>query len=205
MGQIKVTKCPIEGLCIIEPAVHGDDRGYFMETYNQRDFEEAGLDIVFVQDNQSMSKKGVLRGLHFQKEHPQGKLVRVIKGSVFDVAVDLRSNSSTYGKWFGVELTAENKKQFYIPEGFAHGFLVLSHEAEFCYKCTDFYHPGDEGGLAWNDPEIGIEWPKLIGDYHSSASAEGYTLADGTKLSLSDKDQKWVGLKDTIKLEVRNI
>ena len=147
MGQIKVEKNVggINGLCIIEPAVHGDNRGYFMETYNQNDMNEAGLDMVFVQDNQSCSVKGVLRGLHFQNQFPQGKLVRVIKGSVFDVAVDLRSDSETYGKWFGVELTEENKKQFYIPEGFAHGFLVLSDIAEFCYKCTDFYHPGDDG------------------------------------------------------------
>ena len=152
MGQIKVEKNVggIQGLCVIEPAVHGDNRGYFMETYNQRDMEEAGLNMEFVQDNQSCSVKGVLRGLHFQKEFPQGKLVRVIKGSVFDVAVDLRGDSETYGKWFGIELTEENKKQFYIPQGFAHGFLVLSDIAEFCYKCTDFYHPGDEGGLAWN-------------------------------------------------------
>ena len=199
MGQIKVSKCPIEGLYIIEPAVHGDSRGYFMETYNQNDMHEAGLDMVFVQDNQSMSTKGVLRGLHFQKEYPQGKLVRVIKGKVFDVAVDLRAGSSTYGKWYGVELTEENKKQFYIPEGFAHGFLVLSDVAEFCYKVTDFYHPGDEGGLAWNDPEIGIQWPELIGEYQGTASAEGYMLADGSKLNLSEKDQKWAGLKETFR------
>lgn len=201
MGQIKVTKCDIEGLCVIEPTVHGDARGYFMETYNQRDMEEAGLDMVFVQDNQSMSSKGVLRGLHFQKQYPQGKLVRVVKGSVFDVAVDLRADSKTYGKWFGVELTEENKKQFYIPEGFAHGFVVLSDTAEFCYKCTDFYHPGDEGGLAWNDPEIGIDWASLgiKGEYNGTASAEGYTMADGTPLNLSEKDQKWFGLKDTFK------
>ena len=199
MGQIKVSKCPIEGLYIIVPAVHGDSRGYFMETYNQNDMHEAGLDMVFVQDNQSMSTKGVLRGLHFQKEYPQGKLVRVIKGKVFDVAVDLRAGSSTYGKWYGVELTEENKKQFYIPEGFAHGFLVLSDMAEFCYKVTDFYHPGDEGGLAWNDPEIGIQWPELVGEYRGTASAEGYKLADGSKLNLSEKDQKWAGLKETFK------
>ena len=201
MGQIKVEKNAggIKGLCVIEPTVHGDTRGYFMETYNQRDMEAEGLDMVFVQDNQSSSSKGVLRGLHFQKEFPQGKLVRVVKGSVFDVAVDLRSDSETYGKWFGVELTEENKKQFYIPEGFAHGFLVLSDLAEFCYKCTDFYHPGDEGGLAWNDPEIGIEWPALTGEYPGSASGEGYALADGTALNLSDKDQLWVGLKDTFR------
>ncbi len=197
MGQIKVTKAPIEGLYVIEPTVHGDNRGYFVETYNQNDMHEAGLDMVFVQDNQSMSTKGVLRGLHFQKEFPQGKLVRVIKGSVYDVAVDLRQGSKTYGQYFGVELTEENKKQFYISEGFAHGFLVLSDVAEFCYKVTDFYHPGDEGGLAWNDPEINIQWPHLTGEYKGNASAEGYALDDGTALNLSDKDQKWLGLKDT--------
>ncbi len=193
MGQIKVqfNVGGIEGLHIIEPAVHGDDRGYFTETYNQRDMQEQGLDMVFVQDNQSMSKKGVLRGLHFQKEYPQGKLVRVINGRVFDVAVDLRKDSKTHGKWFGVELTAQNKKQFYISEGFAHGFLVLSDTAEFCYKVTDFYHPGDEGGLAWNDPEIAIEWPELVGEYNGNASANGYSLIDGTPIVLSDKDQKW--------------
>ena len=199
MGQIKVTKCPIEGLYIIEPAVHGDSRGYFMETYSLRDMQEVGLGMNFVQDNQSMSVKGVLRGLHFQKQYPQGKLVRVIKGSVFDVAVDLRAGSETYGKWYGVELTEENKKQFYIPEGFAHGFLVLSDTAEFCYKCTDFYHPGDEGGLAWNDPSIGIDWPQVTGNYPGSASGEGYTLSDGTPLNLSEKDQAWQCLADTFR------
>ena len=202
MGQIKVTKNVggIEGLCIIEPAVHGDERGYFMETYNQKDMEEAGFHIDFVQDNQSMSTKGVLRGLHFQKQHPQGKLVRAIRGEVFDVAVDLRQGSATYGQWYGVTLSAENKKQFYISEGFAHGFLVLSDEAEFCYKVTDFYQPGDEGGLAWNDPEIGIEWPKLKGAYQGSADSAGYTV-DGVPLNLSDKDKKWLGLKDTFKFD----
>ena len=154
-----------------------------METYNQNDFVEAGLDMVFVQDNQSMSTKGVLRGLHFQKNFPQGKLVRVVRGTVFDVAVDLRKSSATFGKWFGVELSAENKKQFYIPEGFAHGFLVLSDEAEFVYKCTDFYHPNDEGGLAWNDKEIGVEWP----------------ITEDMELIISDKDQKWKGLTDTMR------
>ena len=200
MGQIKVEKDldGIKGLCLITPAVHGDDRGYFMETYSQRDMEEAGLDINFVQDNQSMSVKGVLRGLHFQKEFPQTKLVRVIKGEVFDVAVDLRAGSETYGKWHGELLTDENKKQFLIPRGFAHGFLVLSDTAEFCYKCDDFYHPNDEGGLAWNDPEIGIVWPKLEGEYSGSASAEGYTV-DAVTLNLSEKDQKWQGIKDTFK------
>lgn len=154
-----------------------------METYNQNDFKEAGLTMSFVQDNQSMSVKGVLRGLHFQKEYPQGKLVRAVRGRVFDVAVDLRSSSKTYGKWFGVELTAENKKQFYIPEGFAHGFLVLSEEAEFAYKCTDFYHPGDEGGILYSDPEIGIQWP----------------IEEGMELIISEKDQKWSGIHDTFK------
>ena len=199
MGKITVETCEIEGLKVITPTVFGDERGYFMETYNQKDMEENGLNMVFVQDNQSMSTKGVLRGLHFQKEFPQGKLVRVIKGAVYDVAVDLRSGSETYGKWYGVTLSAENKKQFLIPKGFAHGFLVLSDEAEFCYKCDDFYHPNDEGGMAWNDPEIGIEWPKVKGEYRGNAAAEGYTLEDGTALNLSDKDQKWLGLKDTFK------
>ena len=201
MGQITVERNVggIPGLCVITPAVHGDARGYFMETYSQRDMEEAGIDITFVQDNQSMSAKGVLRGLHFQKNYPQTKLVRVIKGAVFDVAVDLRSGSETYGKWYGVELTEQNRKQFYISEGFAHGFLVLSETAEFCYKVTDFYHPGDEGGLAWNDPAIGIQWPELTGNYQGNASAQGYCLSDGTPLNLSEKDQKWLGLKETFK------
>lgn len=200
MGQIKVEKNVggIEGLCVITPAVHGDNRGYFMETYSQRDMEEEGLYYNFVQDNQSSSVKGVLRGLHFQKQFPQTKLVRVIKGSVFDVAVDLRSGSPTYGKYFGIELTEENKKQFLIPRGFAHGFLVLSDVAEFCYKCDDFYHANDEGGMAWNDPEIGIKWPKLTGKYNGTASAVGYTV-DGVPLNLSEKDQKWLGIKDTFR------
>ncbi len=182
MGQIQVTRLEIEGLCVIEPAVHGDERGYFMETYNQRDMHEAGLDMVFVQDNQSMSRKGVLRGLHYQKQHPQGKLVRVLSGVVFDVAVDLRRGSRTFGKWYGIELSAENKKQFYIPEGFAHGFLVRSETAEFCYKVTDFYHPGDEGGLMWNDPDIGIDW------------------GDVSNVILSEKDRKHPGLRDLVAL-----
>lgn len=197
MSQIKVTKAPIEGLYVIEPTVHGDSRGYFMETYNYNDMKEHGLDMVFVQDNQSKSSKGVLRGLHYQIKHPQGKLVRVIRGRVFDVAVDIRKGSLTYGKWFGVELSEENKKQFLISPGFAHGFLVLSDEAEFCYKCTDFYHPDDECGIAWNDPTIGIVWPELKGEYSGSASADGYSLLDGTILKLSEKDQKW---KDLIEI-----
>ncbi len=190
MGQITVEKNVggIEGLCVITPAVHGDARGYFMETYSQRDMEENGLNYTFVQDNQSSSTKGVLRGLHFQINFPQTKLVRVIKGSVFDVAVDLREGSPTYGKHFGVELTEENKKQFLIPQGFAHGFLVLSDMAEFCYKVDDFYHPNDEGGLAWNDPDIGIKWPDVTGEYSGSASPEGYKMSDGTLLNMSAKD-----------------
>mgnify|MGYP000426978962 CR=1 FL=1 len=178
MGQITVEKNVggIEGLCVITPAVHGDERGYFMETYNERDMREAGFDIDFVQDNQSMSVKGVLRGLHFQKNYPQCKLVRAVRGSVYDVAVDMREGSKTYGKWYGVELSEDNKKQFLISEGFAHGFVVLSDVAEFCYKVTDFYHPGDEGGIAYNDPDIGIEWP-----------AAG-------NLIMSQKDQNWPGL-----------
>lgn len=190
MGKIKVTPCTvsgetIEGLYVIEPTVFADARGYFMETYNQNDFREAGLCMTFVQDNQSMSQKGVLRGLHYQKQYPQGKLVRAVRGSVFDVAVDLRTHSKTYGKWYGVELSAENKKQFYIPEGFAHGFLVLSDEAEFAYKCTDFYHPGDEGGLIYNDPDIGIAWP----------------VPEGTELIMSEKDTKWGGLAETFRFD----
>jgi dTDP-4-dehydrorhamnose 3,5-epimerase len=173
MGQFTFTETEIKGVYIIEPKVFGDHRGYFMETYNYEDFKKAGLDMVFVQDNQSKSKKGVLRGLHYQKPNPQGKLVRVISGEVFDVAVDLRKDSATYGKWQGVLLSAENKKQFYVPEGFAHGFVVLSEEAEFVYKCTDLYHPEFEGSVAWNDANIGIEWP----------------ISNMEKVLLSDKDK----------------
>lgn len=173
MGKIKVTPCEIEGLYVIEPEVFGDERGYFVETYNQKDFAKHGLNMEFVQDNESKSKKGVLRGLHFQKQYPQGKLVRVLSGEVFDVAVDIRKGSKTYGKWCGVTLSEENKKQFYVSEGFAHGYYVLSDTAVFAYKCTDFYHPEDEGGIAWDDPEIGIEWP----------------IADGVEVLLSEKDR----------------
>ena len=180
MGQIKVETCEIEGLKVITPQVFGDSRGYFMETYSKRDFVNAGIDVEFVQDNQSASKRGVLRGLHFQKNYPQDKLVRVVNGEVFDVAVDLREGSKTFGKWFGVNLSAENKKQFFIPKGFAHGFLVLSDYAEFTYKCSDFYHPDDEGGILWKDDEIGVEWP----------------YQDGVELIMSDKDQKWGGLEE---------
>ncbi len=174
MGKITVETCEIEGLKVITPTVFGDARGYFMETYNYNDFKEAGIDCEFVQDNQSASKRGVLRGLHFQINYPQDKLVRVIKGEVYDVAVDLRKGSPTFGQWHGVLLSEENKKQFFVPKGFAHGFLVLSDYAEFCYKVTDFYHPGDEGGLMYNDPAIGVEWP----------------IAESMELILSEKDTK---------------
>jgi dTDP-4-dehydrorhamnose 3,5-epimerase len=157
--------CPIPGLYEIQPKVFGDSRGYFFEAYSERDFHAAGLTMRFVQDNQSRSNKGVLRGLHFQKAHPQGKLVRVIEGEVFDVAVDLRAGSAAWGKWHGMVLSGERQNQFYIPEGFAHGFLVLSDFAVFAYKCTDFYYPGDEGGIAWNDPALGIAWPDLGMEY----------------------------------------
>ena len=193
MGQINVeyNVGGIEGLCVITPKRHGDRRGYFMETYNENDMKEVGFDYVFVQDNQSMSSKGVLRGMHYQINHPQTKLVRVIRGKVFDVVIDLREGSATYGQWHGEILTEENGRQFLIPRGFAHGFLVLSDYAEFCYKCDDFYHANDEGGLAWNDPEIGIEWPGLTGEYPGNASGAGYKLVDGTPLNLSEKDQRW--------------
>ena len=174
MGKISVETCEIEGLKVITPQVFGDERGYFMETYNYNDFKEAGIDVVFVQDNQSSSTKGVLRGLHFQIDHPQDKLVRVVRGEVFDVAVDLRKGSATFGRWFGALLSEQNKKQFYIPKNFAHGFLVLSDTAEFCYKCTDFYHPGDEGGLPYDDSEIGIVWPEV-----------------DAQLNLNDRDRGW--------------
>ena len=180
MGKFNFIQTEIPGVVVIEPTVFGDDRGYFMETYQIDDFAAAGIDKPFVQDNQSRSTKGVLRGLHFQIEHPQSKLVRVVSGEVFDVAVDLRPDSPTYGKWEGAVLSAENRRQFFVPRGFAHGFLVLSDVAEFCYKCDDVYHPNDEGGLMWNDPEIGIEWPIL----------------EGMELVLSEKDKAHPGLKD---------
>ena len=190
MGQILVKKNihGIEGLSLIIPAKHGDSRGYFMETYNNKEMEESGLFYTFVQHNQSMSIKGVLRGLHFQINHPQAKLVRVIKGEVFDVVVDLRKDSKTFGHWHGELLTEENRHQFLIPRGFAHGFLALSDSVEFCYMCDDYYHPEDEGGLAWNDPEIGIVWPKIEGSYSGSASAKGYSV-DGIPIIISEKDQ----------------
>ena len=181
MGKITVTQCGnIEGLRVIEPAVYGDDRGYFMETYNYDDFSKQGIDMSFVQDNQSASRANVLRGLHFQIHYPQAKLVRVIRGAVYDVAVDLREGSATFGKWHGVLLSEENKKQFFIPQGFAHGFFVVSDYAEFAYKCSDFYHPNDEGGILWNDPDIGIEWP----------------IEEGLQMTFSEKDQKWPTLSE---------
>ena len=178
-GNFTFTQTSIEGVTIIDVKSYCDDRGYFMETYKQPDFVAGGIDVDFVQDNQSSSVKGVLRGLHFQINHPQSKLVRVVSGEVFDVAVDLRPGSATYGKWEGVILSAENKRQFFIPRGFAHGFLVLSDTAEFCYKCDDIYHSNDEGGLMWNDPEIGIVWPAMQGD----------EVFDESKIILSDKDK----------------
>ncbi|MCI9129106.1 MAG: dTDP-4-dehydrorhamnose 3,5-epimerase [Eggerthellaceae bacterium] len=178
-GNFTFTSTSIEGVIIVDAKAYGDDRGYFMETYKKPDFIAGGIDVDFVQDNQSSSVKGVLRGLHFQINHPQSKLVRVTKGKVFDVVVDLREGSATFGKWEGVVLSAENKRQFFIPRGFAHGFLVLSDEAEFCYKCDDVYHPNDEGGLMWNDPAIGIEWPALDGD----------DAFDEAVIILSDKDK----------------
>lgn len=180
MGKFNFVDTGIKGLYVIEPTVFGDSRGYFMETYQANDFAQGGVDVKFVQDNESCSSKGVLRGLHFQKNNPQGKLVRVIEGEVFDVAVDLRKNSETYGKWYGVILSAENKKQFYVPEGFAHGFLVTSERATFVYKCTRLYDPTDEGGLLWNDPDINIQWP----------------LDNIEEIKLSEKDKKNSSFKD---------
>lgn len=180
MGNFNFIKTDIEDVIIVEPRVFGDNRGYFMETYQEKVFNDGGILSDFVQDNQSKSIKGVLRGLHYQKEHPQAKLVRVIKGEVFDVAVDMRKNSKTYGKWVGIVLSEQNKKQFYIPRGFAHGFLVLSDEAEFVYKCDDFYHPEDEGGIIWDDPSVGIAWP----------------ITDDMQIVLSEKDKKHPYFKD---------
>lgn len=179
MGQFTFEKTEIDGVMIIKPKKFGDERGYFMETYNKNDFYAAGIATEFVQDNQSKSKKGVLRGLHFQKSHIQAKLVRVVSGKVFDVAVDLRAGSKTYGKWVGVTLSAEEGNQFFIPKGFAHGFVVLSEEAEFCYKCDDFYHPEYEGGIPWDDPDVAVEWPY-----------------DG-ELILSEKDKRYAPLSQS--------
>ena len=178
-GNVTFTRTAIEGVIVVDVKSYGDERGYCMETYKRSDFVAGGIDVDFVQDNQSMSTKGVLRGLHFQIEHPQSKLVRVVEGSVFDVAVDLRPGSATWGRWEGCVLTAENRRQLFIPRGFAHGFLVLSDRAVFCYKCDDVYHPNDEGGIMWNDPEVGVEWPPLEGD----------DAFDPSKLVLSAKDK----------------
>lgn len=183
MGKFKRIDTSIDGVCIIEPTVFGDERGYFMETYEKSDFEEIGIFGEFVQDNQSCSKKGVLRGLHFQKEHSQAKVVRCIRGEVFDVAVDLRPGSKTYGKWEGVVLSEDNKRMFYIPRGFAHGFLVLSDVAEFCYKVDNIYDHEAEGGLKWNDEKVGIIWPEIEG-----MNKEDYLT--------SDKDSKWPSLEE---------
>lgn len=180
MGQFNVVRTEIEGLYIIEPKVYDDTRGYFYESYNQKLFSEVGLNMTFVQDNESKSRRGVLRGLHFQTKHPQGKLVRVTQGEVWDVAVDLREHSDTYGKWVGVYLSEQNKKQFYIPEGFAHGFLVLSDIAIFNYKCTDFYDPSDQDGVLWNDVDLNISWP----------------LDEEMEVLLSEKDQALKSLKE---------
>jgi dTDP-4-dehydrorhamnose 3,5-epimerase len=184
MSKFTKIETPIDDLYVIEPTVFGDDRGFFMESYNKREFAEIGMDMDFVQDNHSKSKKGVLRGLHFQTKHSQGKLVRVIKGSVWDVAVDLREGSSTFGEWYGVLLTAENKKMFYIPEGFAHGFITLEDETEFMYKCTNFYYPEYDAGIIWNDSDIGIEWP-----------LEEYGIKE-ENLLLSDKDKELPTLEE---------
>lgn len=199
MGKLKLESCPIQGLYIIEPTVFSDSRGYFVETYNRRDMEELGITLDFVQDSQSMSHKGTLRGLHYQKQHPQAKIIRVIRGRIYDVAVDLRSGSSSFGKWFGLELSEDNHRQLLISRGFAHGFLTLSDVATVCYKATDFYHPGDEGGIAWNDPELGVDWPELLGGYSGTPSPKGYSLRDGSPIILSEKDQRWPGIKEAFK------
>lgn len=180
MSNFTFISTPIQGLYIVDPQVFGDDRGYFMETYRYEDFKAAGLDMVFVQDNQSKSKRGVLRGMHLQTKNSQGKLVRVVRGEVYDVAVDLRPGSPTFGKWHGVLLTAENKRQFYVPEDFAHGFLVVSETAEFVYKCTNYYHPQSEAGIMWNDPDLAIDWP----------------IPEGMEVILSEKDKKQQSFKE---------
>ena len=184
-----------DGLFEIQPKVFGDARGYFFEVYSEKDFIEAGLKVKFVQDNQSSSSKGVLRGLHFQKEHPQGKLVRAVSGKVYDVAVDLRKGSSTYGKYYGVILDGEKQNQFYIPEGFAHGFIVLSDSAVCGYKCTDFYDPSGEGGLMWNDETIGIDWASVAPDITPllSPKDQNHPAFDLQNGKYFDLNAKWIG------------
>lgn len=162
VGQFTFIETPIQGVVVIEPRVFGDERGYFMETYHKESFRQAGIGAEFVQDNQSSSQRGVLRGMHRQKTRPQAKLVRVLSGEVFDVCVDARPGSDTYGKWHGVTLSGDNRRQFYIPRGLLHGFLVLSETALFAYQCDDYYAPGDETGMIWNDPSVGIQWPEGI-------------------------------------------
>lgn len=198
MGTIKVERDlgGIQGLCLIQNTVFGDKRGSFIESYNRRDFEREGLGFDFVQDNQSISVKGTLRGLHYQISFPQTKLIRVAKGKVFDVAVDIRKDSPTCGQWFGIELSDESANQLLIPRGLAHGFLALSEEVVFCYKCDEYYHPNDEGGIAWNSPKLGIQWPSITGYYSGSASSEGYSLLDGTPLCMSEKDQAFLPYED---------
>lgn len=194
----------IKGLTLIVPHLYGDQRGSFVETYNKQDLENAGIYLDFVQDNQSTSVNGVLRGLHFQINHPQAKLVRILKGKVFDVAVDIRPGSETFGKWHGEILTDNNRKQMLIPRGFAHGFLVLSEYATFGYKCDDFYHPDDEGGLSWNDPDIGIEWPDIVMEHSDASGTDDYMLTNGVALMLSEKDKHWPSFKEYIeKQEVK--
>ncbi len=184
----KFEETKLKGVFIITPQVFGDSRGYFMETYKKDEFAAAGIDREFVQDNESSSTRGVLRGLHFQKNHTQGKLVRVTKGEVFDVAVDVRPDSLTFGQWVGETLSSEEKNMIYIPEGFAHGFLVLSDTAEFVYKCTDVYDPSSEGGIPWNDPDIAVEWPKLDCEYKTS---EKDGMHPGFKSQSFDWASKW--------------
>lgn len=180
MDRFNIKKTKLAGAYIIEPTVHADERGYFVKTYDEEEFKKKGLDFNFVQDDQSCSSKGVLRGLHFQKEHPQGKLIRVVRGTVFDVGVDLRKNSKTFGEWIGVELSDKNQKQLFLPRGFAHGFLALEDNSIFVYKVDELYYPCDEGGLAFDDKDIAINWP----------------LDKIENLTMSDKDKRWPTLKE---------
>ncbi|MBO5435630.1 dTDP-4-dehydrorhamnose 3,5-epimerase [bacterium] len=196
MPQININQGPMRDIYVIEPMVYGDKNGYFMETFNAKSLRAHNIMAEFAYDNQSFATKGTLRGLHFQKKYSQSKIVRVIKGEVFYVVVDMRRDSKDYGKWFGITLSADNKQQLYIGEGFAHGFLVTSDDAEICYKCTDVHRADDECGIAWNDPNIGIEWPGVTGTYRRSAFSRGYVLDGNVPLKLSDKDQRWLNMKD---------